>query len=155
MDEIININTVVKDKTFNEFINSIICPICQNIMINPVLCFKCQASFCQKCIDDWCKINNENCPNRCNKPNYQRSFDKEKLLSKFKFKCKKCERAYYYDEIRMHYNKCDSSTNMNNFTSNIKAEKKLLHLSEKEIDKIKKNGEDITYIKSKIYIFYF
>ena len=55
----------------------------------------------------------------------------------------------------MHYNKCDSSTNMNNFTSNIKAEKKLLHLSEKEIDKIKKNGEDITYIKSKIYIFYF
>ena len=109
-----------------------------------MLCLKCQYSFCQKCIDNWSK-SNDVCPNKCNEPNYQKSLGKIEILSKLKFKCKKCGGEYYYQEIRKHNDNCDSISPLNNM---IKA-KKINRISAEEAFKFKKNGQDVTYISGK------
>ena len=69
------------------------------IIIKPQMCMKYQNVYCKKCIEDLSKRNNK-CPNRCNNPNYQRSLEKAKILSKLKFKCQKCGNQFSYDELK-------------------------------------------------------
>ena len=116
MDELINTNTIVEDEIYNLFKDSVICPICKNILINPVLCLKCQDSFCQKCIDDKSK-NNEECLNKCSEPSFQKSMGKNDILSKLKFNCQKCGGEYYYHEITKHNETCNSIKPSNDNTN--------------------------------------
>ena len=147
MDEIINIDTIVKNDIYKLFQDSVICPICKSILVIPMICLKCQKTFCQKCIDDWSKTN-EKCPNQCSEPNYQKSIGKNDILSKLKFKCKKCGGEYYYHEIRKHNETCNSSISSNSNNDDIN-NKRLKNISISEVDKLKKNGAEITYITSK------
>ena len=72
--------------------------------------FKLPKAFCKKCIDNWSK-KSQQCPNRCNNPNYQKSIGKNDILSKLKFKCKGCDNPILYDNIRKHYNESKKSRN--------------------------------------------
>ena len=81
MEEYINNNKIVKDAVYNAFKGAITCPLCSNVLIDPIMCTKCQNVYCKKCIDEWEKKNNT-CPNRCENPNYQKSIGKQELLSK-------------------------------------------------------------------------
>ena len=144
MDEIININTLVKDDISNLFKDSIICPICNSVLIDPMLCMKCQKTFCKKCIDSY-PNNNEECPNKCSEPYYQKSIGKNDILSKLKFNCKKCGGEYYYHEIKSHYNSCDS----NNSSNKIDNKKHLKRLSIENVYNIKRKSQNLTYITGK------
>lgn len=109
-------NTVVEDAIYLAFKDSLICPICSNILINPLMCMNCQNVYCQKCVDEWSKKDNK-CPNRCENPNYKKSIEKNNILSKLKFKCEKCGEEIFYDNVGKHRESCtpnNSSGKINN-----------------------------------------
>ena len=162
MENYINENTIIKDDLYNAFKESVTCPLCLSILINPVMCMKCQNVFCKRCINDWTK-KDEKCPNRCTEPNYQRCLGKNEILSKLKFKCETCGNNYNYEEAQKHLNSCypgqikedEIKIENNEKTTN---EPKFEKISRDEIEKLKRQGNDVTYITGKkknilIYIF--
>ena len=70
MENYINEETVVKDGVYLIFKDDVICPICSNLIINPMMCMRCQNVYCKKCIEAWNKKDNK-CPNRCENPDYK------------------------------------------------------------------------------------
>ena len=143
MENYINENTIIKDELYNAFKESVTCPLCLSILINPVMCMKCQNVFCQKCVGDWSK-KDEKCPNRCTEPNYQRCLGKNEILSKLKFKCESCKMILEYNDAKIHKDKCcggfiDSYEIMDKpFDSITPTKLPLQKLSKEEIDNLKK-----------------
>ena len=134
MEEYINLVTIIKNETFESLKDLIICPKCNKIILQPVICSKCENHFCKKCIDK-----KNQCPNGCKKPKLKDS--KKNFLKKLKFKCiKGCGEEIHYDEIKNHYNS-DCLKNKNN--------NKMKIISKEQMSNIK--SEDISYIKSKFY----
>ena len=109
----INENNIINSEIYNAFKFSILCPICANIIIDPMMCMNCQNSYCKKCISQWNLIN-EKCPNRCKNPNYQISKEMNELLSKLNFKCKFCDKTFEYNEMKKHYYSGLDNINNNN-----------------------------------------
>ena len=154
MEKYINDESVIKDVIYNTFKELITCPLCFNILIDQMMCMKCQNVYCKKCIDQWKEKDNK-CLNRCENPNYQRSLGKKDILSKLKFKCLNCENEIEYEKIQTHYNSCPDK---NNLRKKMKKKKSQFHrLSFEESSKLKKEGKDIIYITCKIilYLLYF
>ena len=69
VEKYVNEDTIVKNEIYDTFKESIICNICQKIMIEQVMCLKCQNTYCKKCIEDL-KTKGEGCPNHCDNPNF-------------------------------------------------------------------------------------
>ena len=96
-DEISNINEVSNMKDL------LICPICLNILIDPVQCNQCNKCFCKSCIDHYVDSRIK-CPFRCMNPLYFGNKFVNNVLSILKFKCKnKCDKIINYDELIKHY----------------------------------------------------
>ena len=112
MEKYINDNTVVDAEIYKVFKDFIKCPICHNILINPIMCLGCQKAYCKKCIDEWSK-NDDRCPTRCKNPTYQKNVEKNNMLSRLKFKCEICGEKVDYDSVEKHMEICDKD-NMNN-----------------------------------------
>jgi hypothetical protein len=107
-------------------------------MIEPVICFSCQTTFCKKCSKNL-KDKGDNCPKKCSVPNINDVIGKNNLISKFKFKCiNGCGEEILFDNIMNHYKNC----NPNNI-------KKIKVLSKNQIEEYrKKNKEEIGHLKS-------
>ena len=164
MEEYINDNTIIKDEIYIAFKESVTCPLCLSILINPVMCMKCQNVFCKNCINEWTK-KDDKCPNRCTEPNYQKCLGKNDILSKLKFKCEACENIIKYDEAKKHLKSCYPDKifeEKNNIENQIQTQStsirstKFEKLSKDEIDKLKREGKEITEItgKDKIFIIF-
>ena len=88
----------------------------------------------------------------------QRSIGKNDILSKIKIKCKGCGNPIEYENVDKHYNTCcpdklkedDNKIEIEevNNTPYSKFEK----ITKEEIDKLKKEGNEIAYITGKIFI---
>ena len=150
MEEYINNETIVENEIYKAFKDSVECPLCLNILINPHMCMKCQNVYCKKCIDDWTK-KSEKCPNRCERPNYKKSLVKNEILSRLKFKCKKCHTTIAYDNIQKHYENCKPIENYKKkeYSMETPLGKKLEKISIDQVDKYREEGNDITFITSK------
>ena len=146
MEKYINNKTVFQDEIYTLFKDSITCQICQNILINPIMCLTCQDTFCKNCIDK----KNGICPNKCNKPNFKQCPSKMDILTKLKFKCQKCKNDFYYNEVMKHqeYN-CTTNNNASSINNGKIKQTKLQKLSIEEVDKYKKQGNEVTYISCK------
>ena len=151
MDDSISEDTVVEDAIYLGFKDSVICTICSNILINPVMCMNCQNVYCQKCIDGWSKKDNK-CPNRCENPNYKKSIEKNNILSKLKFKCQKCGEEIFYDNVKSHKDSCkpndNSLKNDNNVEDNNPRRKRMKRIKKDEIEKMEKKDK-LAHITSK------
>ena len=155
MEEIqdyINQNFVIKNEIYSSLESSIICIICLDIIIEPVMCVNCKNVYCKHCIDEWSK-NNINCPHRCENPNYQKSIDLFNKLSQLSFNCKHCEKVISYNEMEKHLlSKCHLGKNVNNDNNNLQNHFTFKKLDDREILK-----EPETELKSKnlyLYIFF-
>ena len=134
MEKYINLETIIKNETYESLQEFIICPKCNQIILEPVKCSKCENNFCKKCIEKKSK-----CPNGCKKPKLNDS--KVNFIKKLKFKCiKGCGAEIPFDDIKKHY-KSDCIKDGNN--------NKIKFLSKEQMAKIKK--EDISYIRSNFY----
>ena len=138
MEEYINDDTVIKNEIYELFTDQIICQICQCIMIEPVSCSKCQNYYCKKCIDSWLKKSG-NCPNRCENATFNNVIEKNRVITKLKFKCKKgCGAILSFDEIKEHYN------------SNCLEQKSKIKIIDKDkIMEFRKRNKNIEYVTSK------
>jgi DNA repair exonuclease SbcCD ATPase subunit len=98
---------LVNQKKLESIENDITCPICQGIINDPYFCLKCQNNFCNKCIKEW-EQKNQNCPFRCNNPEYTFNRFLNKIFSKLlKFKCQKgCDEIISYKDVNNHYENC-------------------------------------------------
>ena len=112
-------NAIEKDN-----IEDLICPICFNILNNPISCSnnKNAHTFCKKCIDQYLKENNK-CPT-C-KLNFEYKINNElnDSLNKLSFEClfKKegCKDILSYSEYLNHINNCKYDNNIE-YECNIK-----------------------------------
>ena len=151
MENFISKDTVVEDAIYSVFKDSVICPICSNILINPVMCMNCQSSYCKKCIERRQEKDNK-CPNKCENPNYKSSIEKNNILSKLKFKCQNCGEEILYDNAKSHIDSCKSNNNSKNIENNIGdnniRRKRMKKINKDEIEKIKKK-DSLAYITSK------
>jgi hypothetical protein len=46
-------------------VNLLECPVCHDVLWQPVACQSCETPFCSACINGWLINNPNNCPNRC------------------------------------------------------------------------------------------
>lgn len=145
MEQYVNNDTLKEDEISKMFKDSATCPICKSILINPFICLKCQKAFCQKCIDKW-KEKNENCPNGCKEPEYQKCIGKNDILSKLKFFCVGCQAEITYDKAESHHNSCCPGKTSSGFVKN---KSKIKRLSSEEVNKLKQQGSELTYITGK------
>jgi hypothetical protein len=121
MEKYANKNTIVKNQVYELFKDSIICPICDEVMIEPVICLNCQNSYCKTCIEKN-KEKGELCFNKCENPIIKDIIDKNNYISKFKFKCiKGCGEEISFNDIEKHYSiECLSKENKNNNKNKLK-----------------------------------
>jgi hypothetical protein len=156
MEQYINDDTIIKDAQYEVFKDLIYCQICECLMIEPVMCFNCQNNFCKKCINDWKSRNANSCPNRCENPIYRDVIGKNRLISKFKFKCiKGCGAEIPFEDINNHYksNCIENKKNDSNATvqkNETKREKSSITILSKEQTQLKtKDGAKIDRMTSK------
>ena len=103
MEKYVNEDTIVKNEIYDKFKDTIICPICNNLMIEQVICLNCLNVYCKKCIEDL-KTKGEGCPNKCDNPEFKDVIEKKNNITKFKFKCiKGCGEEIPFIDIKNHY----------------------------------------------------
>ena len=145
MEDYVNNDTLVEDDITKLFKDTITCPLCKSIFVNPFLCLKCQKVFCKKCIDKWSE-KNECCPEKCENPEYQKCIGKNDILSKLKFICVGCEGEIGYDDAESHHNTCCPGKTSAGF---VKTQAKIQRLNSEEVNILKQQGNEITYITGK------
>ena len=97
------IEYVINDDFFNSVKDEVTCTICLDIKIDPLMCTKCQNSYCANCIKIWQK-KSDKCPFKCDSPSFTKARIIKNLLSKLNFKCKNgCEQIIPYDKVLSHY----------------------------------------------------
>ena len=138
MEKYINKKTIVKDTVYEVLKDSITCPICECLMIEPMECSKCQNTYCKKCIESW-KKKNDSCPNRCNSE-FNKVIEKKNYITKMKFRCTKgCGAEIEYKDLESHY----KANCISNF-------KKMVKFKKEEIPD--KEQKDMKYFKSNFKI---
>ena len=156
MEKYINKETVIEDNTYKILQSSVMCPLCKNIYIKPVMC-KCQNVYCQRCIDNWKKEHNT-CPNNCENPEYQECLFKNEFLFKLKFYCVGCDKELAYNEAESHHNSCCPNKTSGDMDINKKRKSKLVKLKPDEVAELRKKGSELTEITgmtNNIFIFIF
>ena len=169
MESYINRDTIIANELSKVFIPFSLCPLCNNILIKPVMCMKCQKNYCKNCIDNWSE-KNKKCPEGCNEPNYQNSIGKNDILSQLKFRCIGCGKDIFYDEAQKHHDICCPNRNSLEEEKEKKEEKiehkeeenenseeivinknnsKLKKLSPQESELLKQQGKQMKYITGK------
>jgi len=153
MEEYVNLNTLVEDDISKMFKDSAICPLCLNILIEPIICMKCQKVFCKKCIENW-KKKSEKCPNvNCNSPSYKECIGKKEILSILKFKCSRCGALIEYFEAKDHHDMCFPEKISKEIIEKEKDNENILPKMEKisveEVQILKRKGAKIKNMTSK------
>ena len=138
MDGYVNNITLVEGEISQILVLSVTCPLCQNILIDPVIC-KCKKIYCKACIDDWSK-KNKKCPNNCKKPNYQKYTGNYEVLSKLKFRCLGCQKEILYFDAKSHHKSCCPDKKIT----------KLKKVDQKEVSEMRKlNSDNVRTINGK------
>ena len=147
MEAYINNKTLVDNQVNNALKSSVICPLCENILINPIMCMSCQNVYCKKCIDN--SINKDKkCS--CDNPNYQKCIGRNSLLSQLKFICVGCFKEIGYDEAQKHHDSCCPDKTSENMKKKTPYVSKIKKLTPEEVALYKKEGnETISRITSK------
>ena len=146
MEKYINLETIIKDSTWDSFKDNILCSKCKGLMIEPFLCFNCSGNFCKNCIEK-SKKKNGTCPNNCKNPSLKEMTGINNLISKFKFKCiKGCGEEILFENIENHYN----SNCLEKKPQNPENEKtKFTFLTKEQMAKLRNEGKEINYMTSK------
>ena len=96
------IDYVINDDFFKSVSEEVTCSICLDIKKEPVMCTKCQNSYCSNCIKNW-KMKSEQCPFKCYSPSYTTARVVKNLICKLNFKCQNgCNKIIPYEKLQMH-----------------------------------------------------
>ena len=110
---------------------------------------KCQKVFYKWWVNDRSK-KEKDCPSKCKEPKYQQCVGKKDILSKLSFKCKACGKIYNYDGAISHLKKCYPDKKFpEEKKENLKSKSKFEKLTREEVEKLKNDGNEVTYITGK------
>ena len=131
---------IVKDNFFISIEDLLKCPLCNKILKEPYMCKDCQSVYCKKCLEN--NSNLKKCPKDGKEITFIYSIVKNDLLSKLKYKCKKCSKIVIQTDIKSHLEEnCKHEENNRKrektLAEIIRTKKQLIKLSEKEIQKKK------------------
>lgn len=95
----------------DENIRMLLCNLCKNVLIRPMVCSGCQGTSCETCINDW-GINHPRCPNGCKDFKYTKTSKiVNSNLNKLKIKCENhshgCKEVLRYQDIEYHHEVCE------------------------------------------------
>ena len=147
MEAYVNNKTLIEKYITKFFKSSVICPLCENILINPIMCKYCLKLYCKKCIDNPI---NEDKKCSCDNPNYQKAIGKNEILSHLKFICVGCGEGIPYDEAQKHHGFCCPFKTIENTNfQKTKNEKIFKKLKSEEVEILRKKGYEISRMTSK------
>ena len=161
------IDYVIKDEYFNSIKDEVTCSICYDLKIDPVMCTKCQNSYCSKCITNWQRTSSK-CPFHCDSPNYTVARLVKNLLCKLNFKCKNgCNKIIPFEKLQTHYdNECEKINSPERYQKLLKKYNELL-AQNKELEnnvakifhfnmnsKIIENKNELFFIYNNLCLFY-
>ena len=148
METYVNNKTLVETDIAKVLKSSVTCPLCNNILINPVMCMTCQKVYCKKYIDN--SVNSDaKC--KCENQNFQKSIGKNEILSQLKFICVGCGEEKGYDEAEKHHDSCCPGKTAEDMNSNSTPNgAKLKRLNSEEVAQYNKDNKKIPNIRSKI-----
>lgn len=90
--------------------SELICSICLEIVLNPVMCAGCENLFCKSCIDILLTKTNR-CPNKCIFQEKDKNRMLKNILSKIEFRCmfhnNGCKTLIPYTDFIKHVNTCE------------------------------------------------
>ena len=141
MEKFLKEENIVKDELFEALKESVICPLCEELMIVPMECSNCQNLYCEKCIEKWIKKGG-GCPNNCTNSEFKKVIEKKRMITKIKFRCiKGCGAEILFNDVKNHYN------------SECYKKKKTMKLMEKNevAEYFKKNKIEVLYFNRKKY----
>ena len=146
MEGYVNNDTLIENEVTKFLKAQLICPLCNNIFINPLMCMNCQKVYCKRCIDN--SINkSKKCT--CTNPNYQKCISKNDLLSQLKFICVGCEKEIKYDDAEKHHESCcPGKTSKKTNSTETLIETRIKRLKSEEMKNLKKQGIDYTSLNS-------
>ena len=161
------IDYVIKDEYFNSIKDEVTCSICYDLKIDPVMCTKCQNSYCSKCITKWQNSSNK-CPFQCDSPNYTVARIVKNLMSKLNFKCKNgCNKIIPFEKIKIHNEyECEKINSQDKYEKLLKKYNELLE-EKNELEnnvgkifhfnmnsKIIENKNELFFIYNNLSLFY-
>ena len=76
MEEYLKVENIVQDGVYQALKESVICPLCEDLMIIPVECSNCQNLYCEPCIEKW-KKKGGGCPNHCSNFEFKKVIEKK------------------------------------------------------------------------------
>lgn len=89
------------------------CPICLNLVNDPLFCKNCGAAACRKCLVEYYKSQNQNqqsqCFNKCGGNSYRKiTFKEKEFIDYIKLRCKHngCFQFISYTDYDQHLEKC-------------------------------------------------
>ena len=135
---------IVENDLFRGLKNNLLCPLCNKIFKDPMICFTCGKTFCQKCIGD-------KCPNNCKINKFSKDQTKEVLLTRIKYKCKNCSEEIFQNEIPAHLeSNCEYKEDKSihkSLSEIFTTKKELTKIPLQELSKY--NDDEINYFTSK------
>ena len=161
------IDFCIKDEYFNSIKDEVTCSICYDLKIDPIMCTKCQNSYCSKCITKWQNSSNK-CPFQCDSPNYTVARIVKNLMSKLNFKCKNgCNKIIPFEKIQIHNEyECEKINSQDKYEKLLKKYNELLE-EKNELEnnvgkifhfnmnsKIIENKNELFFIYNNLSLFY-
>ena len=71
----------IKQNFTDSLKNELTCPICFNILKDPIMCTKCLKNFCENCVKEWENKNNLYCPFQCFMPEYNSNLSLKNIIN--------------------------------------------------------------------------
>ena len=103
----INFDTETLDNTneLNNISPQLLCSLCNDLLLNPMICKSCQHNICCKCL---AKV--KECPFENKKTEFEESKFINDLLQKLTFVCKQCNEKIKLVDLKSHYEEQCSKT---------------------------------------------
>ena len=141
---------VVKDDYFNSVKEEVTCTICLDIKLEPMMCSKCQNSYCANCIKKW-ENQSSLCPFKCQNPSYTSARIIKNLVSKLNFKCKNgCNEIIPFDRLKTHQEFECSKLDYKDKYEKLLVKYKQLELEKKHLEEIVNSGNNNNIINNNI-----
>jgi len=152
------IDLVIDDEFYKSVSEEVTCSICLDIKKDPLMCSKCQNSYCSNCIKDWKKKSSQ-CPFKCNEPSYIPARLVKNLICKLNFKCQNgCDKIIPYEKLEMHLDfECEKNNFKEKYKKLLDKYNELLEQNkelENNVDKIFNFKMDSNIIENKNELFF-
>ena len=136
---------LIEDDYYNGIKDLIKCKYCHKILNEPMMCLKCQGTFCKKCTNELVMETHQ-----CENPTYVENKSAIFMLQNLKYLCPNCKTEIKQSDIEKHIKEgCNKVDNPTKLMDEIFRKKALRKVNKDDIKKLSEQKQNINYITSK------